>query len=407
MATVSLQLPILTPAQAQIEREACRYNVVDAGRRFGKSLFGVSLMADPVLQGYPVGWFAPTYKYLADVWREAKRILLPITTAKNEQDRRIETLTGGAVEMWTLDNKDAGRGRKYKRVIIDEAAMVPALLDIWNAAISPTLMDLRGDTFVFSTPKGHNGFWQMWQWGQGGARPAWMSWHFPTSANPHINPAEIEEMRRTRPERIFRQEIMAEFLEDAGGVFRRVMDAATAMEQQGAIEGHEYVIGVDWAKMSDFTVFAVGDLFTRQIVYLDRFNQIDYRIQRQRLAALSQRFRPSVILAERNSIGEPNLEDLQAAGLPVRGFTTTNESKAQIVEDLALAFETGAIGIIADPVLFGELPAYEMDRLPSGKMRYNAPEGVHDDTVIATALAWHAMAVSEPASVQAGTLEIW
>ena len=59
-----------------------------------------------------------------------------------------------------------------------------------------------------------------------------------------------------------------------------------------------------------------------------------------------------------------------------------------MIDALAMAFEQGAIRILNDPVLVGELQAYEMERLPSGMLRYSAPEGMHDDTVIALALAW-------------------
>jgi len=55
-----------------------------------------------------------------------------------------------------------------------------------------------------------------------------------------------------------------------------------------------------------------------------------------------------------------------------------------------LAFERGDIGIVAEPTLINELQAFEMDRLPSGMVRYAAPEGLHDDCVISLALAWHA-----------------
>jgi len=42
-------------------------------------------------------------------------------------------------------------------------------------------------------------------------------------------------------------------------------------------------------------------------------------------------------------------------------------------------------------VLIGELQAYQAERLPSGMLRYSAPEGLHDDTVMALALAWQAV----------------
>jgi phage FluMu gp28-like protein len=202
--------------------------------------------------------------------------------------------------------------------------------------------------------------------------------------------SEIEQARRDLPERIYQQEHLAMFLDDAGGVFRRVMEAATAIEQ-GPQPGHEYVFGVDWGKQNDFTVIQVFDITERRQVYMDRFNQIDYRVQRQRLGVLYERYNPRVIVAETNSMGEPIIEQLWADGLPVQGFTTTNATKAQIIDSLSLAFERGEITILNEPTLVGELQAYEMQRLPSGMARYSAPEGMHDDCVMALALAWQAV----------------
>jgi hypothetical protein len=79
---------------------------------------------------------------------------------------------------------------------------------------------------------------------------------------------------------------------------------------------------------------------------------------------------------------------LQRDGLPVQAFTTTATSKAAIIESLALAFERGTFRIPDDPVLIGELQAFEATRMPSGYMRYGAPAGQHDDTVMALAIAW-------------------
>jgi hypothetical protein len=133
-----------------------------------------------------------------------------------------------------------------------------------------------------------------------------------------------------------------------------------------------------------------------QMVAMDRFNQIDYSVQRGRLQALAERYHVESIIAESNSMGEPIIEQLQRDGLPVRGFQTTNATKAAAIEALALAFERGELAILNDPVLVGELQAYEMDRLPSGMVRYSAPEGMHDDTVMALALMWQGMADSGP-----------
>jgi hypothetical protein len=123
-------------------------------------------------------------------------------------------------------------------------------------------------------------------------------------------------------------------------------------------------------------------------VYVDRFNQIDYALQTQRLKVLRDRYQPGVIIAESNAMGEPLVEQLWRDGLPVQPFTTTNATKAQIIDGLSMAFERGEITILNDDILINELQAYEMTRLPSGLFRYSAPEGMHDDCVMSLALAW-------------------
>jgi hypothetical protein len=70
-------------------------------------------------------------------------------------------------------------------------------------------------------------------------------------------------------------------------------------------------------------------------------------------------------------------------------FTTTNASKAEIIDLLALAFEQRTLSILPNPILLNELKAYEAERLPSGLIRYGAPDGMHDDCVMALAMAWY------------------
>jgi hypothetical protein len=372
-------------------REARRFNVVNVGRRAGKTVLGLDRCATPRTLAYPVGWFSPTYKMLLEVWREAVRTFGPITVRRNVQERRLEFLTGGLLEFWSLDNPDVARGRKYARIIVDEAAMVPTLMDTWQYALRPTLADYGGDAWFLSTPKGRNAFWQMWQWGQDPTMLDWVSWQMPSSVGT-ISAEEIAEMRRTMPERVYNQEIQAQFLEDGGGVFRRVREAATAQWQSEPTARHQYAIGVDWGKSGDFTVLTVLDVTDRRMAYLDRFNQIDYVIQLGRLTALYERFRPYTVLAESNSMGEPLIDQLRRQGMPVQAFNTTQATKQVAIDALALAFERGDIAILDDPVLVGELQAYEMDRTATGLIRYGAPDGMHDDCVMSLAIAWQAAA---------------
>lgn len=367
--------------------------MVDIGRRAGKTTLGIDRCATRETLGYPVGWFSPTYRMLIEVWREVNRILDPITIRRSVQDHRLELITGGVLEFWSLDNPNVARGRKYKRIVVDEAAMIPTLMDTWNYVLRPTLTDFGGDAYFLSTPKGRNGFWQMWQWGVDPEQTDWACWQMPSYVNEKINRAELDAMRDALPEMAYRQEILAEFIDDGGSVFRNIkacMNAQTTTPE--AHKGHTLIGGIDWGKQNDFTTVSIGCRDCKCEVAKDRFNQIDYVFQRDRIKALYDRWRPQSILAESNSIGEPNLEMLQRDGLPVVAFQTTATTKPPLIENLALAFERAEWQFLADPVWTLELEAYERTvSSATGRSSYSAPSGGHDDTVISRALmVWQA-----------------
>lgn len=387
--------PKLHAEQQRIKSEASRFNVAACGRRFGKSLLAQDIACDYLIAGWPVGWFNPSYKSLADSWRGIQSTLGPLTVDKSIQEHRIELSTKGVLDCWSLDNVDAGRGRKYKCVIIDEAAFVRYLGDAWQATIRPTLTDFKGDAWFLSTPRGSNFFRTVYNWGQDDLRPEWKSWRMPSASNTTLKDLdkEIEAARLELPERVFQQEYLAEFIDDAGGVFRRVLEAACATAQDSAIDNHSYIIGIDWGKYNDFTVLAVIDVTTKELVHLDRFNQIDYTVQIERLHTLATKFKTKSLVPEHNSIGIPLIEQLQREGYNVHPFTTTNASKAEAIDSLALALEKGDLKIIDNPTLIAELQAYEAERLPSGMLRYSSPEGYNDDCVISLALAWHGASI--------------
>jgi len=136
----------------------------------------------------------------------------------------------------------------------------------------------------------------------------------------------------------------------------------------------------------------VMDMTVLKQVFMDRMTDTDYASQRIRLKALAERYNRASVLAESNSMGQPNIEALQNMNVSVQGFTTTNASKAEIIQALELAFERGDIQILKDDLQANELMAYEGEKLPSGLIRYGAPEGMHDDCVMALALAWWAAA---------------
>lgn len=372
----------------------------------------MSVAVEAAITGRQVVWGAPTYDQVRVGWDEARRAAG--TAVEFNQSRMTATFpTGGRIIYRSLDDPDNARGHTADLVMVDEAGDVVEVA--WYEVLRPMLMDTGGGAWIGGTPKGRNWFWR--EHVTAADRPDSAVWQVPTLGavitpgglvrcphpleNPAIPFAEIEHLYRTVPERTFRQEILAEFIEDSGGVFRRVSDAATAPYPVDPYIG-TFVMGVDWAKSRDFTVLVVLDAASKRVVDFDRFNQIDYHVQRARLKALARTWGVTTILAEQNSIGVPNIEELQRDGLPVRGFQTTNATKGQIIEGLGLAIETGEIAFPNIPQLVAELQAYEMDRLPSGLTRYGAPEGMHDDCVMALALAWEAGGHSVGAPVVGG-----
>jgi predicted phage terminase large subunit-like protein len=227
-----VRLPLLHSAQEQIKNGAGRFNVLNCGRRFGKDVLGQDLLVEPALaeKGLPTAWFAPTYKMMQDTFRDVSDTLRPVATKINASEHRIELVTGGVIDMWSLDVPNSARGRKYKRVIINEAAMVPDLALAWRKVIRPTLADYKGDAWFLSTPNGYNDFHDLYE--RELTNENWRSVTHTTYDNPFISKEEIEEMRRDMTETEFRQEILAEFVAVEGALFQRnqfnIVDSAPA-----------------------------------------------------------------------------------------------------------------------------------------------------------------------------------
>lgn len=388
-----LAIPTLRNDQARIVRHPAKVKILAMGRRWGKTVMSGAVVMSALRQHGRVAWVAPTYKNARPLWRWALSTVAPAVKAGymsiNKAERVIETNSGGELAIYSGDNIDSIRGEAFNVVVMDEAAKLPE--GAWTDAIMPTLADYDGDAILISTPRGRNWFYYEFLRAQADGRHA-AAWQAPTRDNPHPNIRRAADLARERvSESSYRQEWLAEFLE-SGGVFRNVAALSTA-QPVAPRRGGQYIYGIDWALSRDFTVVCILDATAgnapRQ-VYLDRYNGVDYTLQRQRILALAAQYPPTAVIAEENAMGRPNNEELRRAGLPVRDFHTGAGSKAQIIEDLAGALERAALLLLNDPTQIAELEAYEATRTAGGT-RYSAPDGMHDDTVMALALAYSAM----------------
>jgi hypothetical protein len=388
--------PALHPAQQVVADSGARFKVLVAGRRFGKSLYARREVLHRAINLGQVVWFvSPTYNNVQTHWRAAKRMLGNLATYQNEQLKYMEFEIGDRFGSITFKSGDSpnnllGEGLDY--VVVDEAAYQDE--ELWYRVLRPSLADRKGGALLISTPNGvANWFYRVYLSGKDDLQPDWQSWVYRTIDNPYISQDEIDSAQQDLPELRFRQEFLAEFVSDAGGVFRNLDISARSPLLLAPIEGHLYSAGVDWGRKNDFTVINITDLMTGEQAHIERFSEIGYQVQRDRIMSLHEKWNCINYYIESNAAGAPNVEALQAEGLPVTPVYMTNPVKTQLIEASAANIERDKIKLITPKerigqLQIGELQAYSIERSRSGlQITYNAPRGMHDDLVIAGALA--------------------
>lgn len=375
--------------QAQILHAPARFKVVAAGRRFGKTELGKHLLLRAIEGTGKIGWWiAPTYNTAGQVWRDLANILAPLEPEISAAQRRIDLPGGGYIAVRSAHNPDRLRGAGLDYAVLDEAAYMSASL--WPEVVRPMLLERRGGAAFLSTPYGHNHFWELYKLGLEPDQDEWQSFRFPSTANDRIDGAEIEALRAVTPDLVYRAEYLAEFVDHMGAVFRNIDAVLTAPTNPQPDPSRRVVIGVDWGRDADYTVCVVLDADACRMLAIDRFNGLSWAASRARVANLARRWSASAVWAESNAIGQPNIEALQAEGIPVRPFMTTLRSKQTLIDALAVAIEQESVALQPDAVMVNELKSFRLHALPGGGYRYAAPSGAHDDTVIALALAYHA-----------------
>jgi hypothetical protein len=141
-----------------------RFKALRCGRRFGKTDFAKIWIIDGLLKGYECAWFAPNHMTWAEVYSDLVQALAPFLQTSSKNEAVIRTVMGGRLDFWSLENSIAGRGRRYRRILIDEAAFAKngdnrtdsSMMAIWEKSIKPTLYDYGGEALICSNSAGKN-----------------------------------------------------------------------------------------------------------------------------------------------------------------------------------------------------------------------------------------------------------
>lgn len=205
----TIQLPPLHPGQVDIGRSSARFKVVVCGRRFGKTTYGVRENVKGALEtGGIYWWIGPSYK-IADIgWEMLKLLARQIPDVQiREADKEVIFANGGKVCVRSAVDPDSLRGEKLSGVVFDEFPLIKEYT--WTEVIRPALADMKGWALFIGTPKGKNWGYRLFEAAK--SRTGWEAFKKPTSANPYIDPGEIEAARQEMTEEQFKQEFEADF----------------------------------------------------------------------------------------------------------------------------------------------------------------------------------------------------
>jgi len=152
--------------QAEIHKRLKRFNVLVCHRRFGKTVLAVNQLIGSGLRCKKLN---PRFAYVAPLLKQAKAVAwdfllhygAPFRIAANTSELRIDLVNGARITLYGADNPDALRGIYLDGVVLDEYAdMQPRT---WTEVVRPALADRRGWAIFIGTPKGQNGFYDLYE----------------------------------------------------------------------------------------------------------------------------------------------------------------------------------------------------------------------------------------------------
>lgn len=386
MPPLNITIP-LSDWQRTVLADNHRFKVVCSGRQAGKSHMAAAYaIVKSLSKKKAVTWvLSPSFRqsgFLFDkIVAFTDEYKIPVTVKRSQQEMSILfRLTGSIVQAVSADDPDKLRGATLDAIIVDEAAMVKD--GIFDEHIYPMLTVRQGEGLLISTPKGKNWFYDKYM----STDPDYAKFHFTSIDNPYIPQSEMDKAKRNSDALTFRQEYLAEFLDEGGVVFNHYAVAPMKGEPE---DGHVYMCGLDLAKSIDFTVLTIADVDTNEIVDVMRISDLSWESQIARIKEYIDRYHNPTVLVDSTGVGDPIVERLINEGVEARGMTFSSKSKQQMVQNLSVVLQKEEMKLPDYRVMIDEIDRYTFTYTSSGQFKYSAPPGRHDDCVASLCLlAW-------------------
>jgi hypothetical protein len=302
----------------------------------------------------------------------------------NMSDLVVSFVNGSSLEFKSADSRDRLRGPSVDYLVMDEYAFFPP--GLYDSILSAMTIHRGKKTLFVSTPNGRNDFHARYIRGLGDD-PDYVSLRYTIESTGMPNVInEVESRRAFTPDLVYRQEYLAEFVEDSGSVFANVARPLAGFAEPTATN----YAGVDVGKTHDRTAICV--LNNRgELVAFKRFELAEQRLTETMVARIADFLRP---IRNCQTLIEINYEStvvemLRGKLSNVRSMRTTAENKNDLIDNLVYRLQSGGVTLPNNretDVLYEELVNFAVQRAGNG-WRFGAPSGGYDDCVIALAYA--------------------
>lgn len=380
VSSIEYTRPNLAHYQKAIIDSPARYTVTEASTKIGKTASHIVWAAEEALKlgnNQSVWWVAPVYKQAEIAFNRMRSQISDKSFFKvNESKLRLTTPTGSIIQFNSAEKPDNLYGEDVYAAVFDE--FTRAREEAWFALRS-TLTKTKGKCKLIGNVKGKK------NWGYRLAQRAKAGEegyeYFKITAYDAVEAGildleEIEQAKKDLPELVFRELYLAEASDDGSNPF----GYEAIRRNIASLSGNPVrSFGIDLAKSHDYTAIVGLDEYGH-VAYFDRF-QKDWRQTKETILSLPNV--PTVI--DSTGVGDPIVEELQRARQGIEGFKYGGNSKQQLMEGLAVAIQNDELKY-PEGHITTELEMFEFTYTRTG-VRYEAPQGMHDDCVNALALA--------------------